>query len=82
MQPADWAGSAHAAIEEYHRRGWTDGLPVVPPTEDLIKEFLAAAGLGEDDTAFSLPERRRTVSAGKVALNAVMAVIRSKTRAS
>jgi len=73
MQPAEWAGSAHAAIEEYHRRGWTDGLPVVPPTESLIENFLEATGLEEDDTAFRLPERRRTVSAGKVALNAVMA---------
>ena len=33
------------AIEIYYSRGWTDGLPVVPPTERSISAMLAAAGL-------------------------------------
>ncbi len=73
MQPAEWTDDAYSAIEEYHRRGWTDGLPVVPPTEELVAEFLQAGGLEENDIVFRLPERQRTVPAGKVALNAVMA---------
>ncbi|HWP46688.1 MAG TPA: hypothetical protein VNM22_05960 [Candidatus Limnocylindrales bacterium] len=28
------------AIEFYFQKGWTDGLPVVPPTEDRIWEML------------------------------------------
>ena len=33
------------AIEFYYAKGWTDGLPVVPPTEGSIRAMLAAVGL-------------------------------------
>jgi len=29
-----------AVIEDYYRRGWTDGLPIVPPTPELVEERL------------------------------------------
>ena len=35
-----------AAQEYYHSRGWTDGLPIVPPTADAVQ---ALPGLGDDD---------------------------------
>ncbi len=73
MQPVGWVGDLHEAIEEYHLRGWTDGLPVVPPTEELLARFLEAGGMEEGEAVFRLGERRRTVTAGKVALNAVLA---------
>ena len=31
--------SSSEAIEYFFDRGWTDGLPVVPPTPDLVEEF-------------------------------------------
>ncbi|MGH7113829.1 MAG: hypothetical protein ACREE9_04965, partial [Stellaceae bacterium] len=31
-------------VEWYFERGWTDGLPVVPPTRARIDEFIAALG--------------------------------------
>jgi len=31
--------------EHYQQNGWTDGLPIVPPTEERVREFLDAAGL-------------------------------------
>ncbi len=35
------------AIQDYcWEQGWTDGLPVVPPTEDLVRRMLM--GYGED----------------------------------
>ena len=37
------------ANEFCQANGWTDGLPVIPPTADLVDEFLAAAGLAPDD---------------------------------
>ena len=73
MEPAAWTEDFHSAVEEYHRRGWTDGLPIVPPTEERIAKFLAAAGMAENETLFHLAERRRKVPAGKIALNAIMA---------
>ena len=31
-------------IEKYFEMGWTDGLPVVPPTKEKINLFVAALG--------------------------------------
>ena len=33
------------ANELYQRNGWTDGLPIVAPTEAAVSRFLAAAKL-------------------------------------
>ena len=34
-----------AAVQAYYEeRGWTDGLPVVPATEDLVWEMLGTFG--------------------------------------
>src|SRR5215207_9835579 len=64
---------ALAAIDYYFDKGWTDGLPVVPPTEESIREFLRHAGLEPDEVVGSVPARRRVVTAEKLAINAVMA---------
>ncbi|MBI2492383.1 MAG: hypothetical protein HYV94_09850 [Candidatus Rokubacteria bacterium] len=32
------------AIELYYERGWTDGLPVVPPTEKRVRALLDGVG--------------------------------------
>mgnify|MGYP003292544877 CR=1 FL=1 len=34
------------AIEFYYEKGWTDGLPVVPPTEASIRAMLDAGRTG------------------------------------
>ena len=28
--------SAHAIYEHFYEEGWTDGLPIVPPTVELV----------------------------------------------
>ena len=66
---AGWA----EAVEAYFERGWTDGLPVVPATPEAIRPFLAAAGLEPGDIVLTETTRRRSISAEKVAINAVMA---------
>ena len=33
------------AVESYMSRGWTDGLPIIPPTADRVSAFLDRAGL-------------------------------------
>ena len=33
------------AVEFYYDRGWTDGLPIVPPTEEKVGAMLAEVGL-------------------------------------
>ena len=62
-----------AAIEYCYEQGWTDGLPVVPPTEERVRAFLDAMGLAPDAVVGEIPARARTIRAEKVAINAVMA---------
>lgn len=64
---------AFALIDDYHARGWTDGLPIVPPTPDLVADFLDASGLASDAVVGTVPTRDVTVRAEHVAINAVMA---------
>ena len=61
------------ANELFQRNGWTDGLPVVPPTETGVVRFLAAARLGARDVIGVEPVRRRRITAEKVAIAALMA---------
>lgn len=64
---------AAEANELFQRNGWTDGLPVVPPTEDAVARFLDAAMLAAADIIGVEPVRRRRITAEKVAIAAVMA---------
>jgi len=61
------------AIEYCFDRGWTDGLPVVPPTPEQVRAMLDAAGVEPGRTVTRIAHRAVTVTAEKVAINAVMA---------
>ncbi len=63
-----------SAVQElFHSRGWTDGLPVVPPTEEAVAACLEAALMPPEHVLGVEPVRGRAVTAEKVAVNAVMA---------
>ena len=62
-----------SAIEACYERGWTDGLPVVPPTEALVDAMLGAGPWNADHVLLHEPVRDRAVTAEKAAINAVMA---------
>ena len=59
--------------ELYQQNGWTDGLPIVPPTEERVQEFLHEARLTPGDVVGVETVRQRPITAEKVAINAVMA---------
>src|SRR6266436_8005772 len=61
------------AIELYYAKGWTDGLPVVPPTENSIWGMLESAGLEPEAEITFIENRQVSVTAEKVAINTVMA---------
>jgi hypothetical protein len=71
--PIHDVGDALAANELFQERGWTDGLPVVPPTEDAVRRFLEASHLAPGAILGIEPVRRRRITAEKVAIAAVMA---------
>ena len=64
---------ALAAIEWYFERGWTDGLPVVPPTPGAVSDFLAAADLEPGRILGVESTKGAVITAEKAAINAVMA---------
>ena len=57
----------------YHEKGWTDGLPILPPTQDNVREHLQVAQLTPDHVIGTEPVRARPLTAEKIAINAVMA---------
>jgi hypothetical protein len=59
--------------EFYQDQGWTDGLPIVPPTAERVAACLAAAGLSPSDVIGVEQVRQRPLMAEKVAVNTVMA---------
>jgi len=61
------------AIELCFARGWTDGLPVVPPTPDRVELMLRAVRLDPAHEITYIAHRAVSVTAEKVAINAVMA---------
>ena len=64
---------ATEAMEYYFDRGWTDGLPIVPPTPLRVTEFLDGAGRSSSEIVGTEPTKGRIVTAEKVAINSVMA---------
>ena len=63
-----------AAVQElYHSNGWTDGLPIVPPTRDAVEACLDWAMTPPDFLVGIEPVRAQAVTAEKLAINAVMA---------
>ncbi len=53
--------------------GWTDGLPVVPPTEDRVAAFLRFTDLPPEQSLGAIPPAQRAVTVRHVAVNGVMA---------
>ena len=62
-----------SAIEGFFERGFTDGLPVIPPTPARVEAMLATTGFAPDDLLGEVPTRNVVVTAEKTAINAVMA---------
>ncbi len=62
-----------SAIEYCYEAGWTDGLPVVPPTVELVDAMLDAAELDPLTVIGEHVTTRRSCTAHAAAANAVMA---------
>ena len=66
--------TAFAAIQDYYEeQGWTDGLPVVPATEDLVRAMLGTFGEDPAHVLGVIQPRNAPVTLEKIAVNAVMA---------
>ena len=59
--------------ELFYKRGWTDGLPIVPPTRERVKEMLKGTDLPPGQLIGVVESVRGRATVEKVAVNAVMA---------
>jgi hypothetical protein len=66
-------GDAEDPLEACFARGWTDGLPVVPPTPERVLRMLAGTTRAPDEILGSMPPDLAPCTVEKVAINAVMA---------
>ena len=61
------------AVEACFARGWTDGLPVVPPTEARVRRMLEGTSRAPDEVVGLVPPDLAECTVEKVAINAVLA---------
>ena len=66
-------GPYEAIDAHYLDQGWTDGLPIVPPTESAVGEFLRWTDRDPQEVIGVLPPRQGEATVERIAANAVMA---------
>lgn len=64
---------AEDEVEAMYDRGWTDGLPVVAPTEARVTRMLAGTTRDPQDVVATIPPLLEPATVEQVAINAVMA---------
>ena len=57
----------------FYQRGWGDGLPIIPPTEEAVAEMLTGTDLAPDHLVTKIIPRMGKATVEKIAVNAVMA---------
>ena len=66
-------GAYDDEVESCYERGWSDGLPVVPPTVERVFRMLQGTARGAEEVIGAVPPNLAPCSVEKVAVNAVMA---------
>jgi hypothetical protein len=62
------------AVDAHFRaQGWTDGLPIVPPTEARVEAMLTGIDADPDEVVGKIPPLWAEATVEKIAINAVMA---------
>jgi len=72
-QRIEVADDFEAVQRLYLERGWSDGLPVMPPTPERVEAMLAATDLGSQHVVAEIPPNWGAATVEKLAVNAVMA---------
>ena len=67
------ADDIEAAAELAYQQGWTDGLPVMPPTRRAIERHLDYLGRSADEVLGIVPPKAGVATLEKVVINCVMA---------
>ncbi len=70
--------SAEDEFEAMYDRGWSDGLPLIPPTIERVQAMLEGTKRKPDDIIALVPPDLVDLTVEKVAINAVMAGCKSE----
>src|SRR3954451_18372311 len=73
FEASDAALGARELIEYCYAQGWTDGLPVVPPIQEFVDEFLAQTDRDPEDVLMVQSHLDRSCNVRQAAISAVMA---------
>jgi hypothetical protein len=65
------AVGAREVIEYCYEQGWTDGLPVVPPIQEFVDEFLATTDRPADEVLMVQEHLSRSCNVRQAAINSV-----------
>jgi hypothetical protein len=66
-------GAFEAVNRHYYENGWSDGLPIVPPTRRRIEAFLAHTNRDSNEIIATLLPENRAATIWNIAVNGVMA---------
>ena len=70
---ATYTGDIMEINRIFYRNGWTNGVPIIPPTEEAVREMLEGTDLPRDYVVAKLPPMLGEATVEKIAVNAVMA---------
>ena len=73
MDVHELLGSIDDVYAWAYERGWTDGLPIIPPTADRVEKMMASVPRAPQEVVAELPPRRAAATIEALAVNAVMA---------
>lgn len=73
LQRIIFKGDLEEVNRFFYRRGWTDGLPIIPPTEQAVEEMLRGTDLPSEHVVGKVIPRLGKATVEKIAINAVMA---------
>jgi hypothetical protein len=68
-----FSGDLHEVQRFFYNRGWTDGLPIIPPTRERVDEMLTGTDLPAEHVVGKMIPRQGKATVEKIAINAVMA---------
>src|SRR5262245_51535142 len=69
----DLAEDIDVIYDHCDREGWTDGLPIVPPTPERVQRFVESTGRDAKEVLGILEPAKAVLTVEKVAINAVLA---------
>jgi len=66
-------GTLDEVYESFYRRGWSYGMPIMPPTQEAVDRMLTGTDLAADHVVATLPPQMGKATVEKIAINGVMA---------